>query len=185
MHGGFSSLLGQLYDTIVPVFCGTDQFAANQLGLTEWQFASAKAALFLIFLLPVIWAWYRSWHRLRANGFNKRFWRVGLWFLISITAIQIAEILIVPVSGGVVQCPYDTVAIVAITLLFLYGLYCFHLGAQNKGSFSRFLALIVWPLLWEGAVNSREIGASGAKLLVRALETVSVAISHVYALVHA
>lgn len=162
--------------------CSTDSYVAKGLGLTSAQFAFAKGALLALFLVPVFMAWWFAWPRLRANGFSKPVWRVGIYLLAAVTAFQIGEALAEPLLGPVIPCPYDATGIAVVSALVLYGLYCFHLGRGNRGSFASFLMLIAGPLFGEVALNSRALGASGAKLLVLFAELSANGIGHLHRL---
>ena len=184
MLGQIGTFLQAGWERVSPLVCGSDAGVAASLGLSEWQFAAAKASLFVFFLIPVLLAWRASWPRLKRNGFAKPVWRTGLWLIGAVTAFQVAEILLQPLTGPVISCPSDLVGLALVSALVLYGLYCFHLGRGNKGSFSRFMVLIAGPLFGEAAVGSREIGISGAKVVVRSVDFLAELALRAHALVH-
>ena len=100
------------------------------------------------------------------------------------TAFQVVEVLLAPAIGPVVPCPYDLIGIALVSALALYGLYCFHLGRGNRGSFSRFMLLIAGPLFGEAAVSSREVGVSGARIVVRLVEGGAELVGRLHGVVH-
>jgi hypothetical protein len=101
------------------------------------------------------------------------------------TGFQVGEILLQGAGITIIACPYDYVTIAVVSLLALYGMYCFHLGRSSKAPFARFLMLVVGPLFGEVALSSRQVGVTGAKVLVRFADYGLGALAHLGVVIHA
>jgi hypothetical protein len=152
--------------------CSSEEALAASLGLSAWQFAFAKTALYLVLLAFVLSGWLASWPRLRRAGFSKKVWVAGIWVLGGFSSIQIAKAISQPAIGAPIPCPYDFVASGTIVALALYALYFYHLGRGNRGSFGKFLVLVVLPIFGEVAMNLRDVEIGGIQLLLRLVKAV-------------
>jgi hypothetical protein len=148
--------------------CSSEEALAASLGLSEWQFAFAKTALYLALLALVLPGWLASWPRLKANGFSKKVWLAGIWVLGGFSFVQVAKAMSQPAIGSpIIPCPHDFVASGTVVVLALYALYFYHLGRGNRGSFAKFFMLVVLPIFGEVVVNVRDVEFGSLQILFR------------------
>ncbi len=136
-------------------------------GCPPWHYALAKSALYLVLAIPVILAWWQSKRRLQAKGFAWPIWRAGIWLLVAFTIWQIGLVLSRPLIGEPIKCPYERFGSkLSRRGSRSMGCIAFTLGRGNKGSFTRFLLLIVGPLFGEIALipKKRVLMAFGSSL---------------------
>jgi hypothetical protein len=174
MWVGFKAFASAVWGSFVPLACPL----GTPTGFTAWQFAIAKTAVFLIFLVPALFAWRASSFLLYANGFAKPMRQWGIALLLAATFLPVAETLAVPIFGPFNACPYDWLVFASGTVLVLAGLYGFQMGRRYKRplakreGFKRYLVLAVGPLFGQAALNSPKAALASATLLAQAASIV-------------
>jgi hypothetical protein len=157
------------FSSIIPWFVekacyGHEQLAA-ELGLSPWVFAIAAALVYVVLFVPVWLAWRVARKRFHVNGFSDVVWKGWLHVSGGFSLLQILNHLSQPLFGPIVPCPYDFALACALALQALFGLYCYHLGKNNKASFVAFCSFVVVPVFADIVVGWREALVPGVKFL--------------------
>ena len=126
------------------LFCRGD----GLFGLSPLEFAGFLAIFNFVLFVPVWLAWRVASHKFNGSGFSNGVWRGWIYVVLGFAILQDVIWLSHPIIGDAI-CPYDHLFLyssVPIAILYLYG---YHLWTGNAGRFSRFVALIALPIVFE------------------------------------
>jgi vacuolar-type H+-ATPase subunit I/STV1 len=159
--------VGGLLSSLSSAYCDGDFVLAQELHLTPWEYAIAKASVFGLALLSISGFWLGLRKRFHRNGFKDEVLNTGIWLLSATTILQIANILAVPLVGQIVPCPYDTIFVALAAFLVFYALWFWHLGTKSKGTFTSFCSIVVGPFLGDLFLSTKQATEVSASYIVK------------------
>lgn len=153
-----------MLETILNAYCHADDAVLRSLGWTPTSYAIVSSLATGALAWGVLAAWYLAFGTLRRAGFSRRMQRIVWWFLAVSPLVQIALILLKGSECELVPCPWQTVMLIGVALLFIAAAYGMHKQDQNKASGLRFVGMIALPVLGEVSVTAKVIVSAVVKL---------------------
>jgi hypothetical protein len=149
--------------------CDVDTLAAQAVGLSNTDFALWSSVLTGALAWGFLATWLFMFGRLRSAGIGRRQQRLVWWFAIAIALLQIGLTMLKGSGIEILPCPWSTLAIPLVSVVFAAMAFGFHIEDGNKADARTFFKMVMLPVLGEFVVTTKWVVGGLLKLILTLL----------------